>query len=137
MSTEKTSENKNVKVFIVDNDKFLLGMYSTKFAEAGYDVDVAVGPDAALEKLRAGIKPEIMVFDTVMSPIDGIDLLKTIRDEKLAPDAAVIILTNQDQRSDIARAKELNVDGYIVKATTIPSEVLHEVEKIYATKKAK
>lgn len=129
-------EKKNVKVFIVDDDKFLLGMYSLKFANNGYDVETTVGSLAALEKLRGDSKPDIILLDIIMPYMDGLELLKTIRDEKLAPDAAVVMLTNQSASSDIERAKELKVDGYIVKAATIPSEVLHEVEKIYAAKKA-
>jgi CheY-like chemotaxis protein len=128
---------KDIKVFIVDDDKFLLGMYSLKFANNGYDVDTAVGSQAALEKLKSGFKPDVMLFDIVMPYMDGLELLKTVRDQKLAPGAIVIMLTNQSQSSDIERAKELSVDGYIVKASTIPSEVLHEVEKIYAIKKGK
>jgi DNA-binding NarL/FixJ family response regulator len=61
--------------------------------------------------------------------------LKIIREEKLASNAVVVMLTNQSQSSDIEEAKRLNVEGYIVKAATIPSEVLREVEKIYIAKK--
>jgi CheY-like chemotaxis protein len=129
-------EKKNIKVFIVDDDKFLLGMYSLKFANAGYDVDTTVGSIAALEKLQSGARPDIILLDIIMPYMDGLELLKKIRDERLAPDAVVIMLTNQSQSSDIERAKELGVDGYIVKAATIPSEVLHDVEKIYAARKA-
>ncbi len=128
-------EKKNIKVFIVDDDKFLLGMYSLKFANNGYDVDTTVGSVAALEKLRGGAKPDVILLDIIMPYMDGLELLKVIRDEKLAPDAIIVMLTNQSQSSDIERARELQVDGYIVKAATIPSEVLHEVEKIYAAKK--
>jgi CheY-like chemotaxis protein len=130
-------EKKNLKVLIVDDDKFLLGMYSLKFANAGYEVETTVGSVAALEKLRAGLKPDILLLDIIMPYMDGLDLLKTVREEKLVDDAVVIMLTNQSQSSDIERAKELKVDGYIVKASTIPSEVLHEVEKIYEKKKGK
>jgi two-component system, OmpR family, response regulator ResD len=129
-------DKKNIKVFIVDDDKFLLGMYSLKFANNGYDVETTVGSVAALEKLRVGAKPDVILLDIIMPYMDGLELLKTIRDENLAPGAVVIMLTNQSQSSDIERAKDLKVDGYIVKASTIPSEVLHEVEKIYAAKKA-
>lgn len=128
-------EKKNIKVFIVDDDKFLLGMYSLKFANNGYDVDTTVGSQPALEKLRAGSKPDILLLDIIMPYMDGLELLKTIREEKLAPGATIVMLTNQSQSSDIERAKELAVDGYIVKAATIPSEVLHEVEKIHAARK--
>jgi CheY-like chemotaxis protein len=128
-------EKKNIKVLIVDDDKFLLGMYSLKFANNGYDVDTSIGSSPALEKLRAGAKPDVLLLDIVMPYMDGLELLKTIREEKLAPGAIVIMLTNQSASSDIERAKELSVDGYIVKAATIPSEVLNEVEKIYEAKK--
>ena len=140
-------EKKNIKVFIVDDDKFLLGMYSLKFSNNGYDVETTVGSLPALEKLRAGAKPDIVLLDIVMPDLDGIEvimpymtgleLLKTIRDEKLAPGAIMVMLTNQSQSSDIEEAKALGVDGYIIKAATIPSEVLREVEKIYAAKKGK
>ncbi len=128
-------EKKNIKVFIVDDDKFLLGMYSLKFSNNGYDVDTTLGSLAALEKLRAGAKPDVVLLDIVMPHMDGLELLKVIRDENLAPGAIVVMLTNQSQSSDIDRAKELNVDGYVIKAATIPSEVLREVEKILAAKK--
>ena len=128
-------EKKNIKVFIVDDDKFLLGMDSLKFTNNGYDVETTIGSMPALEKLRGGAKPDVILRDIIMPYMDGLELLKTIRDEKLAPNAIVVMLTNQSQSSDIERAKELGVDGYIVKAATIPSEVLREVEKIYEAKK--
>lgn len=128
-------EKKNVKVLIVDDDKFLLGMYSLKFANNGYDADTAVGSQAALDKIHNGAKPDILLLDIVMPHMDGLELLKVIRDEKLVPEAVVIMLTNQSQSADIEKAKELKVDGYIIKAETIPSEVLNQVEKIYTAKK--
>lgn len=126
---------KKGKIFIVDDDKFLLGMYSLKFSNNNYEVETTVGSLAALEKLRAGANPDIVLLDVVMPYMDGLELLKTIRAENLVPNATVIMLTNQSQSSDIERAKELKADGYIVKASTIPSEVMHEMEKIRAAKK--
>ncbi|MDP1624889.1 MAG: response regulator [bacterium] len=129
-------ENKG-KVLIVDDDKFLLGMYSLKFSNNGYDVDTSVGSVPALEKLRDGAKPDIVLLDIIMPHMTGLELLKTMRDENLAPGAIIVMLTNQSASSDIETAKELKVDGYIVKAATIPSEVLREVEKIAAAKNGK
>lgn len=129
-------EKKNIKVLIVDDDKFLLGMYSLKFANNGYDVDTTVSSEVTLEKLRAGAKPDIILLDIIMPRMSGLELLKIMREEKLASEAVVVMLTNQSQSSDIEEAKRLNVEGYIVKAATIPSEVLGEVEKIYAAKKS-
>lgn len=124
------------KILCVDDDKFLLDMYALKFAKAGYEVKTADSTDGGIKILHDGYSPDVMLADIVMPGMDGLDMVSNIRKEKLAPNAVVIMLTNQGASDDISRAKSLNVDGYIVKATTIPSEVLSEVEKIYASRKA-
>ncbi len=125
-------ENKKYSIFIVDDDKFLLNMYTMKFTKEGMQVTGVSDPREAYEKLKAGEKPDIIILDVVMPGMDGVELLEKIRQDKLAPEAVVVILSNQGQQSDIDRAKAFGINGYIVKATTIPSEVLKEVLKIAA-----
>ncbi|MDB5238923.1 MAG: two component transcriptional regulator, two-component system, OmpR family, response regulator [Candidatus Parcubacteria bacterium] len=124
------------KALFVDDDKFLLDMYALKFSKAGYDVKTGDSMESGLKVLRDGFVPDIMMVDIVMPGPDGLEFMSAVRKEKLAPNAKVVMLTNQGNPDDISRAKKLNVDGYIVKATSIPSEVLAEVEKILAAKKA-
>ena len=116
---------------IVDDDQFLIDMYSLKFKKEGFDVEAATKGEEALEKLRGGFDPDIILLDVVMPSLDGIGLLEKIRQEKFANKATVIMLTNQGQKSDIDRANKLGVDGYIIKATTIPSEAVAKVVDIY------
>ena len=122
--------SKKYTVLIVDDDKFLLGMYRKKFEHEGATVDVALGAEEALGKLRGGAKPDILILDIIMPNIDGIELLTTIRKEKLAPEASVIMLTNESNPEKIAEAKKLGIKGYLVKATLIPSEVVEEALRI-------
>lgn len=124
------------KIFFIDDDKFLLDMYSLKFTKAGYEVKTSDSTDNALRMLREGYTPDIMLTDIVMPGTDGLDFVSIVRKEKLAGNAVIIMLTNQGASDDISKAKKLGVDGYIVKATTIPSEVLSEVEKISSSKKS-
>ena len=126
--------NKKYKVFIVDDDKFLLDMYSVKFTQQGLDVEVGTGGEDALAKLKSGLKPDIILLDLVMPGVDGFEVLETIKKEKLGENPIIVILTNQGQESDIKRAKELGAQGYIVKASAIPSEVLEQVMKIIEEK---
>jgi DNA-binding response OmpR family regulator len=130
---EQSSSNK--KILLVDDDKFLLDMYAIKFSKAGYEVKTADSTDGGLKLVREGYVPNVMLVDIVMPGMDGLDLVNAIRKERLAPSAVLIMLTNQGSSDDISRAKKLGVDGYIVKATTIPSEVLAEVERISSSKK--
>ena len=121
------TDEKKYKVLIVDDDEFLLNMYSVKFAKSGLDVQTATSAEAGIRKLKEGLKPDALIVDLVMPGMDGFELLKAVREQKLAQDAALIVLTNQGQAADIDRAREFGVVGYIVKASTIPSEVLTEV----------
>lgn len=123
------------KILLVDDDKFLLDMYAIKFSKAGYEVKTADSTEGGLKLIRDGYVPNVMLCDIVMPGMDGLDLVGAIRKENLAPGAVTIMLTNQGSSDDISRAKKLGVDGYIVKATTIPSEVLAEVERIRGSKK--
>lgn len=124
------SEPEKRKVLIVDDDHFLLNMYSIKFKQSDFEVDTAVGGGEALTKLREGAKPDIILLDLVMPAMNGLELLEHIRKENLSPRASIIVLSNQNQSADFERAKSLGIAGYIVKANSVPSEVVEEVIKI-------
>lgn len=130
-----TDQAPQKKIMFVDDDAFLLDMYSLKFGKAGYDVKIANSTDLALKFLRDGYSPDVMLVDIVMPGMDGLEFVSVVRGEKLAPEAVIIMLTNQSASDDVARAQKAGVDGYIVKATSIPSDVLSEVDKICASKK--
>ena len=120
----------NKKIFIVDDDSFLLDMYALKFSQAGYEVTTALGALPALEKLRGGFVPDVILLDIVMPVVDGFEFLEKMRTEALAPAAIHIVLANRGQEADIARAKELGAAGFIVKASTTPAEVITQVADI-------
>ena len=124
-----TDETKK-KVLIVDDDKFLLDMYTIKFTENNFDVIAVLGSVEALGKIKEGIDPDVALLDVVMPAMDGFELLETIKRDKLAPRAKVIILSNLGQQSDIDKGNALGADGYIVKANATPSEVVEKVKEI-------
>lgn len=118
------------KIFIIDDDSFLLDMYSLKFNKHNFDVVTALGPIQALEKLRSGIVPDIILLDIVMPIMDGFELMQKMKEENLAPSSLRIILSNRGQASDVARGESLGASGYIVKASSTPTEVIDKVKTI-------
>lgn len=118
------------KVFVIDDDAFLLDMYALKFAQKSFSVTTSGGTLEALEKLRAGYMPEIIVVDLVMPAMDGFEFLETVKNESLAQGALVIILSNLGQQEDIDRGLALGAAGYIIKASATPSEVVEKVQEV-------
>ena len=128
-------ENEKKKIFIIDDDSFLLSMYSMKFEKNGFETKVASNGVSALEILRSGYKPDVIIMDLIMPVMDGFLMYESIKKENLAQGALTVMLTNQGTVSDINRAKELGINGFIVKATTIPSEVVEEVKTLLTKKR--
>lgn len=118
------------RIYLTDDDRFLLDMYAVKFKAAGHEVTAFQGGAAVLEALRTAPAPDALLIDMVMPEIDGFEVLETIHKENLAPTMKKIVLSNQGQESDIERAKTLGAVGYIIKASAIPSEVYSETIKI-------
>ena len=119
---------KRYKILIVDDDIFLLEMYSQKFKEHNFEIYTALSSQEALSQLEDNaLSPDILIVDIVMPSMDGFELLKRIRDEKLCENARVLVLSNLGEQSDIEKAKQLGIDGYIVKAGATPSEVVEKV----------
>ncbi len=114
-------------ILIVDDDKFLLDMYSMKFSGAGYTVEACLSGKDALGILRGGLKPDVILFDITMPDLDGLSFLKVVSDEHLAGDALKIALTNQSDDAEKKKAAELGATTYIIKASMIPSEVVATV----------
>jgi CheY-like chemotaxis protein len=120
-------EKEQFNIFIIDDDSFLLDMYALKFSQKNFTVTSASGTLAALEKLREGYVPDIILVDLVMPAMDGFEFLEAVRAEGFAKNAMIIILSNLGQQEDVERGLALGASGYIIKASATPSEVVEKV----------
>ncbi len=119
--------DKELKILIVDDDQFLLDMYVLKFKEKGFCVEPAFGSISALNKLKDGQRFDAIITDIVMPSMDGFELLEKIKKDKLAGESKIIVLSNLGQPSDLEKGARLGADGYIVKASATPSEMVEQV----------
>ncbi len=121
-----------MNILLVDDDAFLRDMYATKFRELGHTIAVAESAENALLKLHEGTF-DVILMDMIMPGMNGVELLKEIKTEKLGGTPICIMLSNQSEESDRSDALEAGAVGYIVKAELIPSEVVAEVTKLIAS----
>lgn len=122
------------RIYLVDDDRFLLDMYAVKFKTAGHEIETFQSGEDVLTALREKPAPDAILLDVIMPGLSGFEVLDTIRKEKLGEQMKAIMLTNQGQDTDLDRAKELHAAGYIIKASAIPSEVLSETISIIEKK---
>lgn len=114
-------------IYLIDDDSFLLDMYAIKFKACGLPVEAISDASIALEKLRQGASPDVILVDIIMPGVNGFDFLEALQKEGLAKNARVIVLSNQGQQEDLDKATKLGAQGYIIKASALPSEVCDKV----------
>jgi CheY-like chemotaxis protein len=128
-------EGEKRKILIVDDDNFLLDMYALKFSQNNFEVYTAESGVHAVEKLKGGLSPDVMLMDVIMPEMNGFETLEQINKENLCSNCLKIILSNKSEQKDIDEGKQLGVAGYIVKANSTPAEVIDQVVKILEERK--
>lgn len=118
-----------MKILLVDDDAFLRDMYATKFTELGDEVQVAQNGTEALTYLTDN-PFDVIIMDMVMPGMTGLDLLNAATKQLSSTSCKYIVLSNQGEETDIQAAIEAGADGYIIKAESIPSEVVAKVHSI-------
>lgn len=115
-------------ILLVEDDPFLVDVYTTKLREAGFEIDVAEDGAEALRKLKEK-KPDLLVLDIVLPQIDGWTLLRKIRENPELKDLKTIIFSNLGQKADIEKALKLGAIDYLIKAHFTPGQVIEEIKK--------
>lgn len=120
-----------MKLLLVDDDAFLRDMYATKFTQSGHTVEVAENGAAGLRILDKDQSFELILLDMVMPGMNGVEFIEKVKDKYPDSEMKYVVLSNQGQKEDIEAAESVGVAGYIVKAESIPSEVVSKVEELY------
>jgi two-component system KDP operon response regulator KdpE len=79
--------------------------------DEGFRVVTAAGGEEALAKAEE-VRPDIVLLDIVMPDLDGIEVMRQIRERRSVP---VILLTGKGSASDKAKGLDLGADDYIAK----------------------
>ena len=100
------------RLLIVDDEQTLRESLQRVFSREGYDADAVNSAESALELLATNVY-HVVITDIILPGIDGIELLKRIK-EKL-PEQLVIIITAYASIDTAIRAIRLGAYDYIVK----------------------
>lgn len=117
------------KVLIVEDDEFLLQMYSTKLDLEGFKVLEAMNGLQGLKTAQKE-KPDLILLDLNLPEMSGFEVLANLKRDDATKDIKVLILTNYSQKEDIDRCLELGADDYLIKAHFVPSEVIAKIKVI-------
>jgi DNA-binding response OmpR family regulator len=117
------------KILLIEDDPFLIDIYTTKFQEQGFQITVVKDGSQAVI-LAKKIKPEIILLDIVLPNIDGWQILKEITGEPGSFKGKIVILSNLSQREEVEKGLSLGAVKYFIKSNYTPSQVVEEIKKL-------
>jgi len=130
------------KILLVEDDPFLIDIYTTKLKESGFKLEIADNGEEALKKIRKrnaanfekkkkkNLWPDVLILDIVLSRIDGWQVLQEIKKDEKLKDLKIIVFTNLGQKEEVEKGLRLGATKYLIKAHYTPSELVEEIEKI-------
>ncbi|MDD2696802.1 MAG: response regulator [Candidatus Pacebacteria bacterium] len=116
-------------ILLIEDDPFLIDIYTTKIKESGFGVEVATDGEQAIKKIEE-LKPDLVILDIVLPEVDGWEILRRIKSELKLEDLKVIILSNLGQKEEVEKGIKLGAVKYLIKAHYTPSQVVEEIKKI-------
>jgi two-component system, OmpR family, response regulator ResD len=111
-------------VLVVDDEPTILDVVGRYMEHAGYETLRAADGPAAL-RLAAAQRPNLVVLDLMLPGIDGIEVMRRLR-EGAGPPIAVILLTARGEESDRLVGLRQGADDYVVKPFS-PAELVARV----------
>jgi len=121
------TEAQKIRIVLIDDHGLCRrGLSELLEHRAGMQVLGAAGTPEEAEAILARDTPDLIIMDLRMPPMDGLTLLKRLRDKGYA--TPVVILTMSDAQEDLASALRAGVRGYLLKDMD-PDDVLDSIRR--------
>lgn len=117
------------KILLVEDDRSLARMYTTKLVKSGYIVKTVTGGKDCLDAVPT-FQPDVILLDIIIPQMDGFTVVNALKADPATKDIVVILLTNLGQDEDIEKGKALGVRDYLVKSQFTPSEIVERMEAV-------
>ncbi len=107
-----------LNLLLVDDDPMMLARLSKQLAAAGNQVAVCRNGEAAL-KYVIEHKPQMVITDWRMKPMDGLALCKALRASVFGKNIYLIMLTSTEDEDALVEAFDAGIDDYVTKPISL------------------
>ena len=119
--------NPSQKILITEDETFIADLYAHVLTKAGFQVKTANDGQTALTTLSSE-QFNLMLLDIMMPGMNGLEVLRQWKLKNPQSTMIVLLLTNLGQDSVIKEGFELGAQGYLIKSSMTPEQVVVEVQ---------
>jgi CheY-like chemotaxis protein len=122
-------------ILLADDDQVLRDMYRMRLVSAGYIVHEATDGVMVLEEVKK-VLPNLILLDIMMPKMNGLDVLKMLKEDKETQNIPVIVMTALTQDLSQLDAITKKAVTVISKSETMPDQLVLAVNKIVKAESA-
>ena len=116
------------KIRIVEDDADIVEMIEYNLQKEGYETISALTGSKALSLARKKA-PDLIILDLMLPDLDGLEICKELRSDKLTSKVPIIIVSAKSQETDKVVGLELGADDYVTKPFS-PRELIARVKAV-------
>ena len=122
------TENKNIKILLVDDETDILEIISYNLISEGYSVFTSSNGQEAIKKATKE-KPHLIILDVMMPEMDGIEACENLRNDISFDDTIIMFLTARGEDYSYVAAFDAGADDYVTKPIK-PKIILSKVKAL-------
>jgi len=124
---------KTAKILIAEDEQPILKALSDKFKREGFYVVEAKNGEEALKKSLKE-KPDLILLDLLMPKMEGMEVMKKLREDEWGKGAKIIILTNLSMDDKIMKGVSADEPAYyLMKSDTRIEDIVAKVKEVLAS----
>lgn len=100
-------------ILVVDDSQTMLMSLKMNLEMNGYKVETATNGEEGLNKIKAGLNPNLIITDINMPVMNGLEFIREVR--KVLRFTPILILTTESESSKKEEAKKLGATGWLIK----------------------
>lgn len=128
--------NTDITILLAEDDIILAELYTERLKQENFNVVHCADGEDALNQIMT-IKPSLIILDIMMPKMNGLDVLKAIKEDPTTQNIPVIIVTALVQEIERINKMLNKADAYLVKSEVLPAQIIEKVkEKLVESGKA-
>ena len=125
------SVSRGERILFVDDETLQVDLVTQMLKRLGYRVTAFTRSDEALAAFRENPDQfDLVITDIEMPRMDGLTLLKELKDDRRTEELPVILMSSVEKRSEIERGLNLGAEAYIVKRRFDHEELLQTITQV-------
>ncbi len=104
-----------MKLLIAEDDSMMQKLLDAAVKSEGFDTILCSNGAQALAELSKEDSPDLVLCDWLMPEINGIDVIKRLRENDKTKNKYVIMLTSRSDKEDIVSGLDAGADDYLIK----------------------